>query len=591
MNFVPLQDFSDRAVSRHNAESQGIDAIAFRITDHRQANAMINAVSRGVPVRIITEPSEYRNPERVWHSKHVDRMWMGGVQIKHRQHPGLAHGASVVLHGLGEVIFGSSNWTTASAGYQDEHNYFYNPSLNKPSFFHWFADQFESKWNNTTNYVPFQPLPPTNPTNLGPANGSSGHPTSVTLAWDGGPWAHLYDIYLGTTSNPPLLASNRELGSPLAGQNEFFTVENLLPGTTYHWRVTGKTWAQLQNNGNTWSFTTAGSPPGGSGTTPFGGTPASVPGTFEAENFDEGGQFLAYYDTSVDNTGGTYRSTGVDIQPASDTGGGYNVGWTKTGEWLKYTLNVAATSTYRLETRIANVGTGATFRVEVDGIDRTGPIAVPDTGSWQAWQTMTTVGIPLTAGQRVMRVLFETVGSGGGAGNYNWFRFVEGASSQTTPWGGTPVALPGAVQAENFDIGAQGVAYYDTSAGNKGTAFRSTDVDIAPTGDPSSDGYHVGWARVGEWLKYTVNVTQTRNYTLRVRVANVGSGATFRVEMDDVDLTGPVSVPNTGGWDTWQTVSLSGVGLSQGQHVLRLVMLTRNAENSGVGNFGYLLFE
>jgi hypothetical protein len=592
MNFPPLQSFSDRAVSRYNAESQRIDAISFRITDHRQANGMINAVARGVPVRVITEPSEYRNPDRVWHSKHVDRMWLAGVQIKHRQHQGLTHEAAVVLHGLGEVIFGSSNWTTASDIYQDEHNYFYNASLNKPWFFQWFDDQFQRKWNDTANYVTFQPLPPSNPTNLGPPNGSSGHQSSVTLAWDGGPWAHLYDIYLGTTPNPPLLASNQELGSPLAGQNEFFSVEDLLPGTTYYWRVTGKTWAQLQNNGSTWSFTTAGTPPGGGGQTPFGGTPAAVPGTLQAENFDEGGQGLAYHDAQPGNSGGAYRTTDVDIEGTSD-GGGYNVGWTKAGEWLEYTVNVATSGTYRLETRFANPGTGARFHVEVDGTDRTGPIAAPNTGGWQTWQTITTTGIPLQSGQRVIRVVFDTVSSTGSVGNFNWFRLVESSSppNPNTPYGGTPVPLPGFVQAENFDNGGQGIAYSDTTAGNAGNAYRSTDVDIAPTSDASSGGYHVGWARVGEWLKYTVNVTQTRNYTLSVRLANIGTGATFRVEADGVDLTGPVSVPNTGGWDTWQTVTISGVGLTQGQRVLRLVMLTRNAENSSVANFGYLRFQ
>jgi len=98
------------------------------------------------------------------------------------------------------------------------------------------------------------------------------------------------------------------------------------------------------------------------------------------------------------------------------------VGWTPAGEWLKYTVNVAATGTYMLETRLANVGTGATFHVEVDGVDRTGPIAVPDTGGWQNWQTVATTGIPLTAGVRVLRVVLDSVASGGGVGNYNWFR-------------------------------------------------------------------------------------------------------------------------------------------------------------------------
>jgi len=119
----------------------------------------------------------------------------------------------------------------------------------------------------------------------------------------------------------------------------------------------------------------------------------------------------------------------------------------------------------------------------------------------------------------------------------------------------------------------------------------STPVDVGLTTDQFSGGYYVGWTREGEWLKYTVNATETDSYVLGVRVANVGSGAQFRLEVDGVDVTGPVSVPNTGGWDVWQTVSLSGITLTEGQHVLRLVMVTRNVENSGVGNFGYILFE
>ena len=88
----------------------------------------------------------------------------------------------------------------------------------------------------------------------------------------------------------------------------------------------------------------------------------------------------------------------------------------------------------------------------------------------------------LAAGAHVIRVYLATVGSGGGAGNFNWFRLVAATSSNpTTPYGGTPVALPGLVQAENFDIGAEGVAYHDATPGNKGGAYRSTDVDIEPT--------------------------------------------------------------------------------------------------------------
>jgi hypothetical protein len=596
MNFPPTEDFSDRSVSRYNAENQGIDAIVFRVTDHRQANGMIDAVARGAAVRVITEPTEYRNPTRLWHAKHVDRMYMGGVQIKHRKHEGLMHQASVVMHGLGEVIFGSSNWTTASAGYQDEHNFFYDPSLNKPGFFQWFKDQFQRKWNDTANYEPFQPLPPGSPQYSSPQNGSGGTGTSVTLTWDGGNWAHLYDIYFGTTPNPPLLQSNKELGSPLDGQLETFTVNNLQSGTTYYWRIVGKTWAQLTNSGPVWSFTTSGTPSGGGGSSPaYGGTPAAIPGIFQAENFDEGGQNVAYFDTTGGNSGGAYRTTDVDIEPTGDSGGGYNLSKTRAGEWLKYTVNVTSSGTYTFEARVASMGTGAQFRVEVDGVDRTGPLQIPNTGGWQTFQTIRKTGIPLSAGIRTVRVYLATTSSAGGVGNHNWFRFVQDGGSTPPPdppsspaYGGTPASLPGSFQAENFDEGGQNVAYLDTTAGNSGGAYRSTDVDIEPTAD-SGGGYNLSKTRAGEWLKYSVNITATGTYTFEARVATVGTGARFRVEVDGVDVTGLIDIPNTGAWQSWTTVSRPGISLSAGPHVVRVV-LVNTGSSGGVGNYNWFRF-
>jgi hypothetical protein len=317
---------------------------------------------------------------------------------------------------------------------------------------------------------------------------------------------------------------------------------------------------------------------------PFGEAAASFPGTVEAENFDEGGQSVAYNDLTPGNKGGLYRWTDVDLAVASDNGGGYYVGWTRSGEWLQYTVTVATTGTYTLESRVANIGTGATFHVEVDGVDRTGPIAVPDTGGWQTWQTITTPGIPLTAGQRVMRVVLDTASSGGGVGNYNWFRLV-GSTPSSTPYGGTPAALPGTVQAEDFDDGGQSVAHYDLTPGNKGELYRSADADVAVTSDIGG-GHYVGWTRAGEWLQYTVTVATTGTHTLETRVANIGTGATFHLEVDGVDRTGPIAVPDTGGWQTWQTITTSGILLTAGQRVIRVVLDTASS-GGGVGNYNW----
>src|SRR5262249_34139192 len=112
----------------------------------------------------------------------------------------------------------------------------------------------------------------------------------------------------------------------------------------------------------------------GNGATPFGGPAVVLPGTIEAENFDEGGPSVAYVDTTPGNKGGAYRQTDVDIEATSDAGGGYDVAWTRAGEWLQYTANVSASGTYALELRVASASIGGTVRLDVDGLDATGPL-------------------------------------------------------------------------------------------------------------------------------------------------------------------------------------------------------------------------
>ena len=92
---------------------------------------MIAAVKRGVPVRVIHDPQQDPEPLYWQDASNIDWMSMNGVQIKHRAHQGLMHETAVIMHGLGEVIFGSSNWSPGSANFQLEHNFFYTPSMNK----------------------------------------------------------------------------------------------------------------------------------------------------------------------------------------------------------------------------------------------------------------------------------------------------------------------------------------------------------------------------------------------------------------------------------------------------------------------------
>ena len=115
-------------------------------------------------------------------------------------------------------------------------------------------------------------------------------------------------------------------------------------------------------------------PPPGPTQTPFGGTApviSSIPVTIQAEDFDNGGEGVAYHDLDAANLGGAYRTTeGVDIQPTTDTGGGYNVGYTKAGEWIEYTINVQTPGSYDLSFRLASTGSNGKFHAEIDGVER-----------------------------------------------------------------------------------------------------------------------------------------------------------------------------------------------------------------------------
>jgi phosphatidylserine/phosphatidylglycerophosphate/cardiolipin synthase-like enzyme len=262
MNFLPNQnlseDYSTRTIAQIDQETRQIDLTMYRITDVRICDALLRAVARGVSVRLLAEPLEYRFDASRLGSEltgpyNVDRLYAAGVQVRMRKHLGLEHQKSVLLYGRGLTIFGSSNWSSPSFNFQEEHNYF----TTKPWFFQWFADQLNRKWNSASEYEPFVPALPTVPAYLSPANAATVG-QSVMLTWEGGRWAHKYDVYLGTKeSNLSLVASDVITGTLGAGGSESHLLSGLHSGTGYCWRVVGKTMANQTASGPTWCFTTS----------------------------------------------------------------------------------------------------------------------------------------------------------------------------------------------------------------------------------------------------------------------------------------------------------------------------------------------
>jgi beta-galactosidase len=141
---------------------------------------------------------------------------------------------------------------------------------------------------------------------------------------------------------------------------------------------------------------------------------------------------------------------------------------------------------------------------------------------------------------------------------------------QPQAYRGTPLSIPGRIQAEEFDIGPEGLTYHDTTPANTGGAYRTNDaVDIERCAD-TGYGYNVTAIAAEEWMNYTVRVASGGYYDAQFRLASTNSGKTLRLRFDGANLAGTIAVPNTGGKQVWQTVTVTNVLLSAGQHVLRV---------------------
>jgi endoglucanase len=135
--------------------------------------------------------------------------------------------------------------------------------------------------------------------------------------------------------------------------------------------------------------------------------------------------------------------------------------------------------------------------------------------------------------------------------------------------------IPGTIYGVNFDYGNLGNSFYDTSPSNVGTGsynngwiYRNDGVDIEKCSDPISNGFNIGWIESGEWLKFSVNVSQSGIYKIKLRVAAQNSGGKIQLLLDNASLAYLIDVPVTGGWQNWQTLQVADVELPAGKHEL-----------------------
>lgn len=402
---------------------------------------------------------------------------------------------------------------------------------------------------------------------------------------------------------------------------------------------------------------------------PYNVDPFSIPGVIEAEDFDNGGEGIAYHDLDGVNIGGAYRlDEGVDI---TTEGSESHITAIVQGEWLEYTVDVETAGTYQVEIQAqSNQPIENTLQVFLDETNISGKVDLEGNGSWETLSITTPL---LKTGLQALRIHFTSGGfdlnnieftllneaaevfltepedgqvitlphtlelqatATDADGSIQKVTFYEGDNllgevtevpytytwdppagtyklyAQATddqdlvtisapinievipsqvqdPFEGMPYGVPGKIEAENFDLGAAGVAYSDDTPNNTYGQYRTaTDVDIEICTDEGG-GFNLADIQEGEWVEYSLEVAETRGYSIEFRVATQESAQSFHVEVDGENLTGSIEVPNTGGWQSWENVESDGFILEEGNQVIRLVFHSQyfNLNNFTIKNY------
>jgi len=123
----------------------------------------------------------------------------------------------------------------------------------------------------------------------------------------------------------------------------------------------------------------------------------AIPGTLQAEDFS--------------------TQAGVQSETTSDDGGGKNVGWIDTGDWMDFSVNVASAGSYTINYRVATSNTAQQFQLRKSDGTVLGTYTVPYTGGWQKWQTGTAT-VTLPAGTQTLKLYSTTQ-----RWNLNWIKF------------------------------------------------------------------------------------------------------------------------------------------------------------------------
>ncbi|MET8827200.1 carbohydrate-binding protein [Streptomyces sp. NPDC004610] len=225
--------------------------------------------------------------------------------------------------------------------------------------------------------------------------------------------------------------------------------------------------------------------------------------------------------------------SGIQTADHGPAEGGRTVGFTDDGDWISFKPYALAGAT-RFTARVSSGGVGG--RIEVRAGSATGTLlgtaTVPVTGGWETFTDVTATLAGAPAGTTDLYLVFRGVTGQGNLFDLDAFTLASGGTT-TTPW-----------EAESFSSqsGVQAAAH-----------------------TPASGGYTLGYIDNGDWAGYaSVSTSGARSFTAKVSSAGAGGTITVRSGSQTGPVLGSMTVPVTGGWETFTSVTTALTGTGTG---------------------------
>ena len=255
----------------------------------------------------------------------------------------------------------------------------------------------------------------------------------------------------------------------------------------------------------------------------------------EAEHYNRGGEHYGYHKNPSEG----------DIQVGTGNGITYLKSM-KSGEWMRYSINVKQTGSYAITCRMRQQRSGGKFRIAINGVYKTNEIKLNGSGS--TWNEVFIYPVELQKGEQYIDLRIK-----GGELDIDCIKLGEGCSQ-----------VPGIIQAEDFDEGK-----YQFREGSKGN-FKTYRSDQGVAFSASSNIIHISNTSGGDWIQYTFKVLRpVSNVTVRGAAEKDGK---FALSFDGGELLTPVPA-TTGNWNTYSDFPVSNVQLSEGIHTMKIHIL------------------